>query len=411
MVKSVNLLSKIDKPIIGLAVMQTLIWAILFYSFPALVLFWQAEFGWSLSQTMGAFTSALLISALASPLSGFLIDKGVGRFLLAGACLLGGLLLIALSMAQDLIVFYAIWSLMGLIFAAGLYDPCFSIVTRAKREKARKSITTITLFAGFASSISYPVVIFLSQTFDWRVPILAGGILCITVGAPLGYFSTKALERREDQLREFEEREAQPPHRSRFKTPAFWGIALGFALISLASGSIVSHLFPILADRGITDTLAIFAGSCIGPLQVFGRIFIALFGQNLSPKSLSVLSSTGVSIGVGALVFVSGDTSVALIVFILCYGSGYGLISIARPDLSRSVLGNSQFGAIYGTISLASILCAAIAPLATSFVAQTFGYGVSLLALSGLAALGTLLLTLVQPLERKNAVMHSRGRP
>ena len=45
-----------DAPILAFMLSETVIWAAIFYVFPALVLHWQAEFGWSSTTAMGAFS-------------------------------------------------------------------------------------------------------------------------------------------------------------------------------------------------------------------------------------------------------------------------------------------------------------------------------------------------------------------
>jgi hypothetical protein len=55
---------------------ETVIWAAIFYSFPALVLLWQGEYGWSATTTLGAFSVALAVQGLAAPHMGRIIDRG-----------------------------------------------------------------------------------------------------------------------------------------------------------------------------------------------------------------------------------------------------------------------------------------------------------------------------------------------
>ena len=58
-----------------LALAQLIVWASLYYSFPALLPDWEADLGWSKTQISGAFTSALLVTALLAPFAGRLIDR------------------------------------------------------------------------------------------------------------------------------------------------------------------------------------------------------------------------------------------------------------------------------------------------------------------------------------------------
>ena len=65
-----------DPPILAFMLSETVIWASIFYVFPALVLHWQGEFGWSAPAVMGAFSLALAVQGLAAPHMGRLIDRG-----------------------------------------------------------------------------------------------------------------------------------------------------------------------------------------------------------------------------------------------------------------------------------------------------------------------------------------------
>ena len=67
-----------------LAVAETLVWAALYYLFPALLLEWERDLGWSKTELAGALTLALVISALLGPVTGRLIDRGFGRVVFSG---------------------------------------------------------------------------------------------------------------------------------------------------------------------------------------------------------------------------------------------------------------------------------------------------------------------------------------
>jgi hypothetical protein len=65
-----------DPPVLTLTVGQIIVSAALCYPFPAMVLEWRAEFGWSFGQLMGAFSLALVVQGLVAKHSGRLIDRG-----------------------------------------------------------------------------------------------------------------------------------------------------------------------------------------------------------------------------------------------------------------------------------------------------------------------------------------------
>ena len=94
-----------------LALAETIVWAAMFYSFPALLLEWERDLGWSKTELSGAFTLALALSALLAPVMGRFIDHGKGHLVLTGSALLGAVSLAFLSYASSLWQFYAAWFL------------------------------------------------------------------------------------------------------------------------------------------------------------------------------------------------------------------------------------------------------------------------------------------------------------
>jgi len=85
-----------------LAIAETIVWAAMFYSFPALILEWERSLGWSKTELSGAFTLSLVTSAVLAPVVGRLIDRGLGRYVYTGCALLGAVLLALLSRVTEL---------------------------------------------------------------------------------------------------------------------------------------------------------------------------------------------------------------------------------------------------------------------------------------------------------------------
>ena len=113
-----------------LAIAQIFMWAAMYYLFPALLLEWERELGWSKTELSGAFTMALVVSAALAPVVGRIIDRGFGSRIFIGSAVLGSLLLVLLSMVTKLWQFYTVWILIGMAMSGGLYEACFAILTR-----------------------------------------------------------------------------------------------------------------------------------------------------------------------------------------------------------------------------------------------------------------------------------------
>ena len=54
------------RTVLALAIAETIVWAGVFYIFPALLAHWEADLGWSKTTLSGAFTASLITSAPAT---------------------------------------------------------------------------------------------------------------------------------------------------------------------------------------------------------------------------------------------------------------------------------------------------------------------------------------------------------
>jgi MFS family permease len=378
-----------DPAIIAFMIAETVIWASIFYSFPALVLAWQGEFGWSATQAMGAFSLALAVQGLAAPWVGRLIDRGrapLGMPLGALGALAG---LAALTQVGTLWQFYAVWAWLGLMMGITLYDATFSVVTRARGANARAAITAITLAAGFASTLAYPLTAVMTGIGGWRaaVWVLAGLVAVLVV--PLLWLAATRLEA---------ETTARAPATASpgalaprvMGRPGFWPLAGGFALTALGSGILLAHLLPLMAALGVSDALAILAASTIGPAQVVARILLMLAGARVAARRVA-LGSFLVLMGAALAMGSAAAIPAMALVFALAQGIGNGVISILRPVVTREVMGEAGFGESAGTVARLSLFAFALAPALGAALADLLGYG-AVIVLCAAAPLGGFIL-------------------
>lgn len=356
-----------------LAVAETLLWAGMFYILPALVLQWEADFSWSRATIMKGFTLAILVQAGTAPLVGRLLDRGHGLWVLTGGALVGGCLLMALSFVQSIAGFYLIWAFLGMAMAACLYDPVFIMLTRAKGAAARGGITVVTLVGGFAGTIAYPLVYFLSETANWRLAAWTFGGLCLFVAAPLMFHAIRNLERQIPKNRSTSPENATPF----LHQPAFWLLALAFAGLAFNVSVIVSHILPIVTETGISSKNAALIVAMIGPVQVLGRILLM--------ARINILSNTMLLLGCflciagGTLALVLAQSTLALVgLFVLLFGIGNGVQTIVKPLVLREVFGEHDFGAVSGALALPRLATFAIAPTAGAAIWHVGGYGLLL---------------------------------
>nr|WP_255519480.1 MFS transporter [Alexandriicola marinus] len=375
--------------VFALAVGQTLAWAGLFYVFPVLLLPWEDSFGWPRPNLTAAISLALLASAAGARVAGRLIDKGLGAPMMAGAAALGGLGMIALGSVQTLCQFYAGWIWIGLMMAGCLYEPCFAILTRARGMAARRPIVVITLVAGFASTVSFPVTHLLTQAVGWEQALRLIGAGVIVLAAPLLWFGVRGIE-----AGGIEAPGQAAPSRPELSGGAarrrvFWLIALCFACVAILHGAVLQHLLPYLAEQDHAEGFGIFVASLIGPMQVAGRLVLTVTARRISLHAMTMLVFV-LMIGSALTLLVFGWAEAGALVFVLAFGSAYGIVSILRPLVARAMLGGVNFGATSGALSAVYLVGAAAAPWLGALVWAVAGYGVMLAGCAALALAGAL---------------------
>ncbi|MEM1385757.1 MAG: MFS transporter [Pseudomonadota bacterium] len=382
--------------VLGLALGQTLVWAALYYLFPALLLAWEEGFGWGRGEIALALTIALLVSAGATPLMGRVIDRGYGRLLLTLGAVNGALALSAVSQVESLSAFYALWALIGLAMAACLYEPCFAYLTRLRGAQARTDIMTVTLIGGFASTISFPVGTGIAAAYGWQTSVAIFAAIAAGVAAPLFWLCGRVLERKAPETQAVMASGRQGGAvRAALATPAFWMIGFAFSMMALVHGVVINHLLPFLAERGVAEGTAVLAASMIGPMQVAGRVAMISVGRGLPALALAVLSFAGVAAAVLCLLG-AGVSALLLAGFVVLQGACYGLTSILRPVVIAETLGRQDFGVISGLLAMPYLASAAIAPFAGAVAWGAVGYGGAFLAGAGLAVVGAVCIGLAR---------------
>lgn len=372
-----------------MAVGQGLVWAGMFYSFPALLPHWESALGWSKASLSGAFTLALLLSALAAPAAGRLIDRGHGPLLLGASALLGALLLLALSQAHAVWHFYLVWMGLGLLMAGALYEPCFAHLTHALGAGARGAITTVTLIAGFAGTVSFPTSHLLAEAFGWRGAVVGLALVAGLAGCPLMWWGARLPP----DTRSESEGDAPAPEGAlagALRSPVFWLVSIAFATTALNHGMVLSHFLPLASERGVAAGTAVLAASLIGPMQIVGRLAMVAVQKWLSMAVICMISFAFIAAASTTLFFVA-LLPLLVFAFVALQGSGYGVTSIAKPVITLQYLGRRGFGVISGAVATAYMGAFALGPMSAALLHGLGGYdfviaGCVALALAGIAS-------------------------
>ncbi len=386
-------MSESDSPAVWLlALGQTLIYAGCYYSFPSLLPDLEAATGWTKGELALGPTLAFLIMAALTPFTGRLVDRGLGGEMLVWMPGLAALGVAGLSVVDSLAGWLIAWALIGVSQAGCLYETCFAFLTRRLGLEARGAITKVTLVAGFAGTLAFPLGHWLGQAMGRQGAMLAFAALILLV-IPLNAVAVRRLRRRERA--EF----AVPPTppgtlQAALRKPAFWIIAAAFTAIYLNHGILITYVLVLFADRGAGAGMAAIAAAAIGPSQVIGRLILLMAGARVTTAQATLTAAGAVAVA-SAVLWAAGVAPVMIFAFALAQGAGAGLMSILRPVLIAEVLGRAGFGVISGAVAVAPILASAAAPALGAGLLAYGGPQMVYAACLGLAGLGLALVTVL----------------
>ena len=360
--------------ILVLGTTQTLGWASSFY-LPAILGDRIArDLGTSSTWFFAAFSASLVISALVGPRAGRTVDAIGGREVLAVSNVILAVGLAVLAFAHSQPVLWLAWLILGLGMGIGLYDTAFAALGRIYGLEARSAITGITLLAGFASTVGWPLTAWGASELGWRETCLAWAGAHIVLGLPLNLALPKS-----SSVTVASNADGKP-HIPLDKPMLVLGIA--FAASWTVVTAMAVHLPRLLEAAGATTIQAVAAGALIGPSQVGARILEASLMKRFHPMVSARLSVALHPLGAAVLgAFGAGAVSS---LFTVLHGAGSGILTIARGTVPLAMFGPENYGYRLGLLGAPSRAMMAAAPLLFGVLIDLYGAG-ALIFSSGLS--------------------------
>jgi MFS family permease len=368
--------------ILALGTAQTLAWASSYY-LPAILADPIArDLGISSNWFFAAFSAALVVSGVIGPRVGRQIDAFGGRGVLSASNIVIATGLALLGLAHSVPVLALAWLALGIGMGLGLYDSAFATLGRIYGDNARRAITGITLLAGFASTIGWPLTAWGLDTIGWRNTCFAWAAAHIIIGLPLNLFGIPRTAAAHA--------EAGPPVKPHIRMDrTMILIAFAFAAAWMVTGAMATHLPRILEAAGATSLQAIAAGALIGPAQVAARIAEVSLLKRSHPLLSARLSCITHPLGASLIAFATGG--LVFNAFALLHGAGNGILTIARGTVPLAIFGPVNYGYRLGLLGAPSRISQAMAPLLFGVLIDRLGdrvlFVTSGLSLAALVAL------------------------
>lgn len=379
--------------IAGLGATQIIGYGSLYYAFPILAPAVAQEFAVGEPLLFGLLSAGLLLGGIVAPALGRLLDQiGAARVMTAGSLVMIFLLSI-LALSPDIYVFGGFIILIELLSFAVLYDAAFAVLAQKRPGDTRNAITRLTLIAGFASTIFWPLTGVLLDSLGWRGTLLvfaASHLICAAL-----HFSIMALPVTKQPVSPIDAARQSPTWTPPVMSNAvalrsFQLLAVGFAFTGMAISAVTVHLVEILRSLDLGDATYL-AAMVMGPAQVAVRVVDATVWRDRHPLLIAILSAAGIVIAI-FLLLLPGPAQLLAFIFAAALGAGAGLSSIVRGAVPVALFGASHLGLRLGRLAAIRNVLGAFAPFLFAWVAATYAMswavGAALaVALAGLAAL------------------------
>ena len=381
-----------------LGIPQIITWGSGFYLPAILAVPISKDLGIPTETLFWAFTISLLVSGLIGPRIGKAIDRLGGRRVLPFGNLAFALGLSLLALSSEPVLLFVAWIFMGIGASMGNYDSAFATAVSFLGTKANKVIAGITVFAGFSSTISWPLTSFLNDSFNWQTAVWFWVVMHLLVALPI-HLSIPRIEPKEVA-------DATGPIRKIIKNrfrfdPLLLVFAVMFALEGFIVSSVNSTLPFMLSEIGADQQVAIFAAAILGPSQVAARLLLVALDRYLTPMRVAAISILVHPAGVILLLIFGAN---AILPFVILHGIGVGLNPFIRGSLPLLFFGSESYGQRQGYVMMLSKIVSALSPtlLTLMLLANPQLAIVSTMSM-GLAAMALLILLAFMRRSRKQA--------
>ncbi len=367
------------------------------------------EFGWDRSTFIGAISIGTLTGGALAPLSGILLDRLGGRWVISlGLLLLGGSLIL-FSFVNGAWQFY-LAMIVGRAGLQGATNLSLGVVVSKWFVRKRGRAMAVAEVGQRAGSGIVPVFAqVMVSAADWRTAAWATGAMTWVFGLlPALLF----LRRRPEDLGlQPDGDDASPPAGAPMAAPrvyeppsvtlhqalrstTFWLIALAIAAMFTVMSGVSLNLLPYLSDQGLSDGGAVVVLAVYATVAGFSAVAAGLLSERVPVTRM--LQAAYVALAAATLFLVTVDTVLSGIVYGIAAGIAFGTISTAFQLVLPAFFGRGHLGAIRGVSQTLNMGTVAGGPFLMAFVFDTTGSYVPILfAFAGLLAAAFIMLAVV----------------
>lgn len=370
----------------ALAVTEAISYGAMFYAFAVMLVPMRESFDAGTGEISLALTISLAVTGIAAVPAGRWLDRHGARGLMTAGSLVGAASLVGWSQARTLPQLYLAFAGIGLAGAAVLYEPAFAVVNTWFRQDRHRALLVLTVIAGFSSTVFVPLSQLLAEGLGWRNAVLVLAALTGACAIPhalllrrapedLGLYPDGRGPHPETAHPQYPLPRAGPVPRAAstpWRTRTVRYLTAAAVLEGIAVTAVAVHLVAYLRDDGVGPTWAAAASGAIGALQVAGRILMTRQARRFGLARVAATIVAGQAVGVIALLALPVGPGV--VVFVILFGAGFGVMTLARPALLGTFVGPEVFASVSGAQTAAVTAGRVAAPLAAGSVIAVQGY-------------------------------------
>jgi MFS family permease len=339
-----------------------------------------------------AFSAGNLTGGVVGIAAGRILQRRGPRLVMSVGSVVGTVALVGVAWSPSYAVFFAFWVLAGAASAGLFYPPAFAALTGWYGERRVQAITTLTLAAGFASTIFAPLTDALASQLSWRqtYAVLAVILGAVTLPAHLALLVhpwPAGSHHRDGALQR---------DRHILFSRTFLLATASATLMAFASYAALIGLVPLLIDRGLSSTWAAWALGLGGAGQVAGRLLYPAMTRTLDARTRAIVVIAALAAAIAGLAIVPGPT-LLLVLMAVAAGAARGLFTLVEATLVSDYWGPERYAAIAGVFMAPILAASAAAPWLGAVIAGATGSSEALFGvLVGIAAVAALLAAAVE---------------
>lgn len=371
-----------------------------FYNLSILLAAFVAERGFPVGLASSATATFFIASGIGGVIAGRMADRIDARFVIAAGAIVGALALASVGSLREIWQLYVFHVVLGLCNGGFGLVPLTTLVARwfsARRGLAFSIASTGLSFGGIAVSPMVALLIDrlgLAGAAPWMALALCLGILPMTILVLRPSPASMGLE--PDGAPAVDSAQGVPPPAVAFsdarRSYYFYAVSIAYLFLLGAQVGAIAHFYRLASTRVGTATAAL-ALSVLAGSSTVGR----LAGGWL----MHWISSRGFALGLmllqalGLTVLAIAEDPAQLLVGTIVFGITMGNSLMMHPLLLAERFGTRDYGRIYSTSQLMTVVgMASCPPLIGLLYEATGGYGVPFLAVAGLTLVGLIVLAL-----------------